>query len=198
MMTSYRKQAAFSIFLAFGLGAAGLRAQTPTAPRAVSDSRVDYESARREILGLESAINTVLAETFSNPFGLVNRTKGAYIPGYGQIFNFLINIQRAVVNTPFGEYRSGPTVNPAEKKQRIEELKDKLVRTLLAHAGDLGQLPQGESITIVAFFEDRNFPEQDKQDKTVVLSTLKKDLDEWAAKPGQWKEFKQRMKIVEY
>jgi len=192
------QRAAFVALLAVAPMAPYSAAQSPGPPREAAETKVDYDSARREIQQLETVINGLLKETFINPFGLVNRTKGAYIPGYGQVFNFLVNIERAVISTPFGEYRSGPTITTGEKKQRIEDLKDRLVRVLLDNASGMRQLRAGESVTIVAFFEDRNFPEEERQNRTVVLSALKKDLDEWSARPERWKEFKQRMKIVEY
>ena len=162
------------------------------------DPRVNYDSVRREIEGFESAIDGVIRETFSNPWALVNRPKGVLLPGYGQVFTFLVNIQRAVIKTPFGDYRGGQVVTAAEKKKRIADLEDRLVRVLLDHASALDQVRPTESVAIVALFEDHSFPEEDNQNKTIVLSTIKKDLDEWAQQPDRWREFKQRIKIIEY
>lgn len=175
-----------------------LEAQVAGVTQDNTETRVDYESVRREIQNFESAINDVISGTFSNPFGLVNRPKGVYLPGYGDMFTFLVNIQRAVIKTPWGEVKGGQPITPAQKKQRIEELTDKLVRALLDQAGNLTQLHLNESVAIVAFFEDRNFPDEGNQSKTIVLSASKKDLEEWSGKPERWKEFKQRMKIIEY
>jgi len=55
-----------------------------------------------------------------------------------------------------------------------------------------------ESVSIIAFFEDRNFPDEESQSKTIVLSAKKRDLEELARKEDRLKEFKQRMKTVEY
>jgi hypothetical protein len=46
--------------------------------------------------------------------------------------------------------------------------------------------------------EDRNFPDEPSENKTIVLSVLKRDLDEFGNRSDRLKEFKQRMKIVEY
>jgi hypothetical protein len=192
------KPAVLLALLALGLVPLTLNAQATGAPQEGTEMKVDMESTRREIQGFETVIDGAIRDTFSNPFGLVNKPKGAYLPGYGQIFNFVVNIQRAVIKTPFGEYRSGQTVTPTEKKQRIEDLKDRLVRVLLDQGDNLSQLGATECITIIAFFEDRNFPDEEKQDRTVVLTASRKDLNEWAHKADRWKEFKQRMKIIEY
>lgn len=160
--------------------------------------QVDYASARREMQDFEGVINSLLAQTFTNPFGLVQKPKGVYLPGYGQMFSFLVNIHRAVINTPFGQYTKGEEISPQQKRKRIEDLKDKLMHLLFDRGSGLRQVKENEYITIVAFFEDRNFPDEENQNKTIVLSASKKDLDEYSQKQDQWSEFKQRMKIVEY
>jgi hypothetical protein len=164
-----------------------------------SEVRINNEVARREILSFEAAINTVITTAFSSsPFALVQKPKGVYLPGYGLTFNFLINIHRAVVETPFGQMRSGNDVGPELKKRRIEELKEKIIHTLMDKGDTFRQLRKEEVVTIVAFFEDRNFPDEPSESKTIVLTAQKKDLDELSHKDDRWKEFKQRMRIVEY
>ncbi len=167
-------------------------------PQSGADYHVDYSVARKEIQGFENVINNLLSATFTNPYALVQRTKGVYLQGYGLSFNFLINIHRAVVNTPFGEARTGPDITPEQKRKRIEDLKDKLVRVLIDNGDNLRQLRRDETVTIVAFFEDKNFPDEENQNKTVVMSVSKKDLDELAHQDARIKEFKQRMRIIEY
>src|SRR5262245_30945032 len=88
------------------------------------DVKVDYKSARRDIQNVEVAINTIIAATFPGPYAVVQNARGVHLPGYGFMFTFLVNIHRAVINTPFGEVRN-KNITPEEKKRRIEELKDK-------------------------------------------------------------------------
>ena len=114
------------------------------------------------------------------------------------MFSFVVNIHRAVINTPFGKYTRGNPISPEEKKKRIEDVKDKLIRLLLDRGEGFRQVKTDESVTIVAFFEDRNFPEEASQNRTIVMSATKKDLDDYAKKQDKWQEFKQRMTIVEY
>ena len=151
-----------------------------------------------EIQDFEQIINGVLSESFTNPFGLVQEPKGAYLPGYGHMFSFLVNIHRAVINTPFGKYTRKKPISSEEKKKRIEDIKDKLIRLMLDRGVGFRQVKTDESVTIVAFFEDRNFPEEASQNRTIVLSATKKDLDAYANKQDQWQQFKERMTIVEY
>jgi hypothetical protein len=164
-----------------------------------SEIKIDYAATRREIQNFEAILNDVISSTFSSSsFALVQKPKGVYLQGYGVTLSFLINIHRAVLNTPFGEIRQGADVTPELKKRRIEDLKEKLVRVLLDNGDSLRQLRKDELVAIVAFFEDRSFPDEPNENKTLILSVQKKDLDELAHKDDRWKEFKQRMRIVEY
>jgi len=174
--------------------------RTSAGKRENTEARVDYASTRQDIQRFESAVNEVVFSTFSaNSFAVVQKAKGAYLEGYGVSFAFLVNIHRAVVNTPFGEViRSRVEATPELKKRRIEELKEKLIRVLQNNGDIFRQLPGEDWVTIVAYIEDRNFPGEPSENKTIVMSALKKDLDEFGNRSERLKEFKQRIKIVEY
>ncbi len=175
------------------------RAQTPQSAQGEGDARVNYALARREIQAFETVLNNMIAAAFSSsPFALVQKTKGVYLQGYGTSFNFLINIHRAMVSTPFGEIRRFENTSPEQKRKRIEDLTDKLVRTLLEYGSYLTQLPKDESVAIVAFYEDRNFPDEANQNRTVVISATKRDLEDFGGNQNRLKEFRQRVKIIEY
>jgi hypothetical protein len=161
--------------------------------------RVDYLTTQQEILRFEAVINDVINSTFSsNAFAVVQRAKGVYLQGYGVSFAFLVNIHRAVIHTPFGQVRSRPNLAPELKKQRLEELKDKLIRMLQDNSEIFQQLQKEDCVTIIAYIEDRNIPDEPNVNKTIILTALKKDLDELGHKSDRLKEFKQRIKIVEY
>ncbi len=194
-----RRAGVIAEFLVVGSLLTPLEARTPRPPQESAEVKVDYAATRREIQRFEGILNNVITSTFSSsPFALVQKPKGVYLQGYGVELSFLINIHRAVINTPFGEYRQGVDVTPELKKRRIEDLKEKLVKVLLDNGDSLHQLRKDEVVTIVAFFEDRNFPDEPSENKTLILSMQKKDLDELARKDDRLSEFKQRMKIVEY
>lgn len=162
------------------------------------DAKVDYASVQQDILKFEAVVNEAINSTFSaSSFAVVQRAKGVYLQGYGVSFTFLVNLHRAVIHTPFGDVNRGDST-PDLKKRRIEELKEKLIRALQDNSEIFRQLRKEDYVAITAFIEDRNFPDEPSANKTIVLSTLKKDLDELGHKNDRLKEFKQRMKIVEY
>jgi len=163
-----------------------------------ADAKVDYGMAQKDIFKLELAINEVINRDFSSSqFAIVQPAKGVYLPGYGVSFSFLINIHRAVISTPFGQINSTPETLEL-KMRRIEDLKEKMIRVLQNNGDGVRQLRKDDSITIVAFIEDRNIPDEPNANKTIVMSASKKDLDELGRKDDRFKEFKQRMKIIEY
>jgi hypothetical protein len=162
------------------------------------ETKIDYSSTQQDIFRFENVVNDVINSTFSSsPIVVVQTAKGAYT-GYGISVFFRVNIHRAVVNTPFGQVRSRAEISPELKKKRIEELKEKLIRALQENGYNFRQLRKEDCVSIVAFIEDRNFPDEPNENKTIVMSAFKKDLDELGRKTDRLKEFKQRMKIVEY
>ncbi len=184
-------------FLAIGLLNAPLPSQQLRRQQDL-EVKVDYAVARREITRFESALNQVIAATFSvSPLAVVQSPKGVYLSGYGVTFTCEINIHRVVVDTPFGQVRR-PDIAPELKKRIIEDLKEKLIRVVLENGNTLTQLRKEDAITVVTFMEDQNFPDEPNQNKTIILTAYKKDFDDVARKEDKWKEFRQRMKIVEY
>lgn len=182
------------LFLAFWIFALPLAAQKTQAANEIS-----YATARSEIEQFGAMIGNVVNASFnSSPFALVQKPKGAYLEGYGAAFQFVINIHRAVLNTPFGQMRQGNEISPELKKRRIDELKEKLIQTLRENGASLAQLKSEDTISIVAFVEDRNIPDEPSANKVIIISVLKKDLDDLAGKVDRISEFKQRIKIVEY
>jgi len=142
--------------------------------------------------------NVVNASLNSSTFALVQKPRGAYLQGYGVAFQFVINIYRAILNTPFGQMRKGNEVSPELKKRFIGDLKEKLIQTLMEQGASLSGLRDEDTVSIVAFIEDRNIPDEPNENKIIVISVLKKDLDDLAGKADRINEFKQRVKIVEY
>jgi hypothetical protein len=164
-----------------------------------AENKIDYAAIQQNILQFETAINEVIGSTFrSSPFAMVQKTKGAYLNEYGISFTFLVNIHRAMVTTPFGRKQSRAAATPELKKKITEELKNRLIRALQNQGKNFLQLGNQDHVTIIAFIEDRNFPDEPNGNKTIILTALKKDLDELGNRSDRFDEFKKRINIVEY
>jgi hypothetical protein len=187
-----------AVFFAVWILALSITALPFGANQDSGDPKIDYGMVKQDILKFESVLNEVINTTFSSdPIVVVQKAKGAYLPGYGISLSYAINIHRAVINTPFGQV-SRASIGPETKRQRIEDLKDKLIRAMQDNGDNFRQLRKDDLITIVGFFEDRNLPDEPNTNKTIVLSAYKKDLDEFGGKIDRLREFRQRIKIVEY
>jgi len=185
---------AFAISLSSGL----LPAQSwPGAPSA-SEYRPDFPTMRREIQNFEAVTNTTILSAFNGESTvLTGRARGGYVPGYGLTFIFTVNIYRGALTTPFGTVQT-QDLTPEQKLRRIEDVKEKLSRALLENGQGLKQVRMEDWITIEGFFDDHTFPGEPNLSRTVILSVLKKDLDEAFRAEDRWKEFKQKVKTVEY
>jgi hypothetical protein len=182
----------------FSLAAAPLMAQGAHGASEASAFRPDYPAVNREIQKFEGAVNrTILGAFDNNSTVLTGRAKGAYLQGYGLALSFTVNIYRGQFVTPFGNVQTD-NLTPDQKRRRVEDLKEKLSRLLFETGANLKQVRGDDAIAIIGFFEDRNFPDEPNQSKTVVLSVLRRDLEEASRKEDSWKEFKLRMKAIEY
>jgi hypothetical protein len=156
-----------------------------------------YNSIKGEIQAFESVLNKRLEQQFKHPLAIVDKPKGVYLYGYGALFTFLVNVNRASFKTPFGEHKIGELETPEQKKQRIQEVKEMVIKTLSDHAGALGQLSPRDFVVVVAHFEDNNELDELKKNKTVIIRASKKELDEHRAKPN-YSEFRRRVEVLEY
>jgi hypothetical protein len=169
----------------------------PLAGQNAKGGHVDYTQARSSIQKVESAILAAINTTFNNPLALFVKPKGAYLQGYGYTFSFLVNIRWGLIHSPMGAFKSDSDLSADERKQRIAELRDSLVKVLFYLGNGMALLEKGEVVTVTAFFEETNL-DVGTVSKTVILSVLKSDLDELGTRQERFNDFKQRVKIVEY
>jgi hypothetical protein len=188
-----------AVLLLFAIGGFLHAMQIAEASQARGSGNYDYASAQQDTLRFEAVVNSVIGDIFSaSSFAVVQKTKGAYLAGYGISSAFLVNIHRGVVNTPFGQIKPRSAATAELKKQRIEELKEKLILVLHQSGEFFEQLGKEDHITITAFIEDRNIPDEPNANKTIILTVLKKDMDQFGQRVERLQEFKKRVKIVEY
>jgi hypothetical protein len=184
--------------LALGWLCMPLAAQSASPPPGANArvGNVDYAQVRPSVQKMETGILEGINSAFNNPLSLRAAPKGFYLQGYGYVFSFLVNIRWGMTHTPFGDIPDKDN-SPQQRKQRIEDCKDALVRVLFYLGGGMAQLEKDKSITIAAQFEETN-PDVGTVNTTVILSVLKSDLDELGNKQDKFNEFRQKVKIVGY
>lgn len=175
--------------LVFGCLLAPLAAQNPRA------GAVDLAQTRPSIQKIEKGISDSILIIFGRE-GMMGKPKGVYLQGYGYSFSFLVNLRWGMINTPMGSYANNADISPEQKTQRIEVLKEQLIRILFSLTAGMPQLERDKSVSITAFFEETNL--DGNVSKTMIMSVLKSDIDELGNKQERFNDFKKRVKIVEY
>jgi len=169
----------------------------PLASQGAQNGKIDSKQLRAPIRSFENLIAEVVKATLPGDFGVVQDPKGAFVPDTGYNFWFMVNVNRGVINSPFGQLR-GPAPSQEMKKQKLATLKEMLVQLLYSHGSSMPMLlSRDKTITIVARFEDFT-PDEGTVDKTLILSVTKGDIDESLSKQLSINEFKNRVKIFEY
>jgi hypothetical protein len=165
--------------------------------RAQSPSNLSALTGEMKVF--EAVIDETIAQTFGPPFGLLEKTKGTYLPGFGLAFSLEVNLYPTRVLNPFDM----TPLSKAElektqklKLERIATIKRSVPRLLADHAMSLRNLNADDSVAVVVhLFEmqpgDAKLPEQ------LVIETRKSDLNQFWDKKISYEELVGRMKILE-
>lgn len=159
----------------------------------------NLSALKGEMRVFEAVIDGTMAQTFAPPFGLLQRTKGAYLPGFGLAFSLEVDLYPTRAPNPFNMAPlSKAEIGKAEKteRERIATVKTSVPRLLADHAVSLRNLTADDSVAVIVhLFEmqvgDTKFPDQ------LVIETKKSDLDRFWDKKISYEELVAKMKIVE-
>jgi hypothetical protein len=158
----------------------------------------DLGELRKQIELFESVLNQSLKQGFGGPFDTLDRAQGAYLPGYGVVFSFEVNLSQVVNMGPFN-----PSPTPKrEAAQRAEELRrrDKakaLAEEVLAKFGQtLSLLSPNESVAVIIQMAAAH---PDKLERsTIVVSVDKKSIDARQANTMDRPQFARKLTTTEY
>jgi hypothetical protein len=159
----------------------------------------NLSALKGEMRVFEAVIDGTMAQTFAPPFGLLVRTKGAYLPGFGLAFSLEVELYPTRAPNPFNTAPlSKAEIDKAQKveRERIATVKTSVPRLLADHAVSLRSLTAEDSVAVVVhLFElqsgDTKFPDQ------LVIETKKSDLDRFWDKKISYEELVAKMKILE-
>jgi len=152
-----------------------------------------------EMKVFEAVIDGTMGQTFVAPFGLLEKTQGTYLPGFGLVFNLEVNLYPLRSPNPFNmtplskaELEKAAKV----KRERIATVKESVPRLLADHAMSLRNLDADDSVAVVVhLFEvqpgDTKLPDQ------LVIETRKSDLNQFWEKKISYEELVGKMKILE-
>ena len=152
-----------------------------------------------QIKVFEAVIDGTMAQTFAPPFGLLEKTQGTYLPGFGLAFTLEVNLYPLRTPNPFNMAPLSKTeLEKAEKvkRERIATVRESVPRLLADHAMSLRDLGSADSVAVVVhLFEvepgDTKLPDQ------LVIETRKSDLDQFWDKKISYQELVAKMKVLE-
>lgn len=148
---------------------------------------------------LEAVINESMGQTFSPPFGLLEKAKGTYLPNFGVVFSLEVNLYPVRVLNPFDlRPLSKEELEKARrvKLERIRTVKQAVPRLLADHASTLREIGPDESIAVVVHLfhfqaEGESLPTQ------IIMEVKRSDLDQYWDRKLSYDGLREKLKVLE-
>jgi len=172
------------------LGVQCVKGQWPTA---------NVGALKGEMKVFEAVVDGTLAQTFAPPFGLLEKTQGTYLPGFGLAFSLEVNLYPLRTPTPFNMAPlSKAEIEKARKLKhdRIITVKESVPRLLADHAMSLRELDSSDSIAVVVHLFEVSTGESPSPEQ-IIVETRKSDLDQFWDKKISYRELLGKMKVLE-
>lgn len=160
----------------------------------------NYVALKGEMKILSAVIDESMAQTFSPPFGVLEKTKGTYLPGFGAVFALEVNLYPV----PLQDLLAGrpPAKSQRErelrtKKERINTIRQTVPRLLAEHAESLREVKAEDQIAVVVhiFFVQSGGQELPSQ---VVVQVRRLVLEQYWDKKLTYEQFLKQVRIVEF
>jgi hypothetical protein len=160
----------------------------------------NLSALKAEMKVFEAVIDGTMAQTFTSPFGLLEKTKGTYLPGFGLVFSLEVNLYPLRAPNPFNMTPLSKAEIEQAQKARLERLaaiKESIPRLLADHAISLRDLRSNDSLAVVVHLfgvhsGDTDFPDQ------LVIKTRKSDLDQFWERKISYQELTAKMTNLEF
>jgi hypothetical protein len=167
-----------------------VRAQSPPSNRS---------ALKAEMKVFEAVIDGTMAQTFAPPFGLLEKTQGTYLPGFGLVFSLEVNLYPLRAPNPFNTSPlTKAELHKAQKAklERMTTIKESVPRLLADHAMSLRDLASEEYVAVVVHLFDME-PGDDRFPGQLVIEGRKSDLDQFWDKKISYQELVAKIKILE-
>ena len=155
---------------------------------------------KAEMKVFEAVIDGTMAQTFAPPFGLLEKTKGTYLPGFGLAFSLEVNLYPMRAPNPFNSTpltKAELDEGQKAKLARIATIKESVPRLLADHAMSLRDLGSDDSVAVVVHLFEMQ-PGQIKFPDQLVIETRKSNLDQFWDKKISYRELTAKMTILEF
>ena len=154
---------------------------------------------RGEMKVFEAVIDGTMAQVFAPPFGVLQKTLGTYLPGFGLAFSLEVNLNPMPIATPF--YTRPLSKAELEKAQkakveRIVTIKESIPRLLADHASSLRDLDSDDHVAVVVHLF-RLGAGYDGLPGQLVIETRKSDLNQFWDKQITYQQLVAKMTTLE-
>jgi hypothetical protein len=152
---------------------------------------------REQIGMLESVLNQSLSQSFPGPFGYLDKARGAYLPGYGMVFTFEVNLnpQRPSMG-PFGVDKPQTVDERAASMRKNRQVALELSQRVLADFSHTLAVTPDESVAIVV--QGASVGPQGMEKSTLVVRAQKRDIDQFRANAIDRAAFLNKISVTEY
>ena len=160
----------------------------------------NFSGLKAEMKVFEAVIDGTMAQTFVAPFGILEKTQGTYLPGFGLVVSLEVNLYPLRSPNPFNTTPlSKAELEKAAKMQRerIATIKESVPRLLADHAMSLHDLVSDNSVAVVVHLFEVT-PMGDKLPDQLVIATRKSDLDQYWERQISYQDLVGRMKVLEF
>ena len=164
---------------------------------AADQEKANLSKLRDQIHVLESVINQNLSRNFPAPFAYLDSAHGAYLPGYGVVFTYELNLSRPSMgpfdppSTPQGE-----KAKQDEARRRRDQAKQMSEGVIADFGHSLDQIGANESLAIV--IHGSSVGQQGIEQTTTVLRAQKHDIDQFRANSMDRAAFLRKIEVLEY
>jgi hypothetical protein len=159
----------------------------------------NYTALKGEMRVFSAVIDESMAQTFAPPFGVLEKAKGTYLPGFGVVFALEVNLHPVPLQDLL--LNRSPTKGELErelktKQERIKTIKQTMSRLLAEHARSLREIRPEDHVAVVVHLFDvqggaGELPTQ------LVVQVDKRDLDQYWEKKLSYEQFLGQVKFLE-
>ena len=162
-------------------------------------ARPNLSALKGEMKVFEAVVDETLAQTFTPPFGLLEKTQGTYLPGFGLAFSLEVNLYPLRIPSPFDArpLSQGELAKARQAKlERISTIKESVPRLLADHATSLRSIGTDDEVAVVVHLFEAQADTNDLPGQ-LVIETRKSDLDDYWDKKISYPQLLARMKVLE-
>ncbi len=169
--------------------------------RQQQQSHVDLGRTKDACLRFEEALNVAVQRAIPHPLFLTAKAQGAFVEGYGVVFQFTVNLGRGYVL--FASQQSLANRNAVkvevENQRTLLQLKESILLTLWQNRPSLSSLPSGGNVCIIAHLLNVPSGRQDSSKRILVVTIKRSDLAAPdTASASAFEEFSRKVKCIDY